>query len=78
MEFFYELYKHVTHLGKFLSWKFPSKNVTHMSETNTFKTLEFKIKDPLKIKLKHLVFQPRFSDGVTMSIFTKKSFKVCR
>ena len=78
MEFFYELYKHVTHLEKVLDWKFPSKNVTCMSETKTLKTPRFKIKDPLKIKLKHLVFQPRFNDGVTMSIFTKKSFKVCR
>lgn len=42
-----------------------------MSEAKTLKTLGFKIKDPLKIKLKHLVFQPRFKDGVTMSIFTK-------
>ena len=49
-----------------------------MSEAKTLKTLGFKIKDPLKIKLKHLVFQPRFKDGVTLSIFTKKYFKVCR
>ena len=73
MEFFYELYKHVTHLEKFLGWKFPSKNATRMSKTKTLKTL-----DPLKIKLKHLVFQQRFNDGVTMSIFTTKYFKVCR
>ena len=49
-----------------------------MSEAKTLKTLGFKIKDPLKIKMKHLVFQPRFKDGVTMSIFTKKSLKVRR
>ena len=78
MEFFYELYKHVTHLEKSLGWKFPSKNATRMSKTKTLKTLGFKIEDPLKIKLKHLVFQQRFNDGVTMSIFTKKSFEVCR
>ena len=49
-----------------------------MSKTKTLKTLRFKIEDPLKIKLKHLVFQQRFNDGVTMNIFTKKYFKICR